>query len=123
MLRHIAAYDWPLKVFARRPGTRMSQAEALLWNELKRRRMLGYSFERKRAVDRYLADFYCEELRFDIEIDAVSGTKVSERERERDIRLRLSGHIVLRFTDEEVMHNLDGVLTGIRQSIRNRPWK
>jgi len=45
------------------------------------------------------------------------------RERERDVRLRLSGVTVLRFSDDEVVHNLDGVLSRIRHAVRYLPLR
>ena len=103
---------------------RMGRAEALLWGELKGRHLMGYRFERRRQVDRYVVDFYCRELHLAVDVVG-EGTCCPGRceDEERTIRLRLSGVRFLPFTEEEVLHNLDGVLSRIRQAIRALPWK
>jgi very-short-patch-repair endonuclease len=117
-------YTGCFDALTRRFRTRTSRAEALLWGELKGRRLRGYRFERRRQVDRYLVDFYCSELRLAVDIfgsDSLrSGPGVDE---EKTIRLRLCGVVFLPFAEEEILHNLDGVLTRIRQAIRFLPWK
>lgn len=98
----------------------MTPAESLLWRELKGRKLLGCAFARQHPVDRYVVAFYCGAPAVAIEVDGKE--RASPRPRSdhqaRDVRLRLLGITVLRFTDEEVMHDLDGVLCRIRQSIR-----
>ena len=112
------------EALARRLGRRMTRAEALLWDELKGRRLRGYRFERRRSVDRYVVDFYCSELH--LAVDVVGGEAVWHGgciDQERTIRLRLCGVTFLAFAEEEVLHNLDGVVSRIRQAIRYLPWK
>ena len=103
---------------------RMSQAESLLWGELKGRRLRGYRFERRRQVDRYVVDFYCGELHLAVDIvpsaELWDGPSVDA---ERTIRLRLCGVTFLPFAEEEGLYNLDGVVARIRQAIRYLPWK
>lgn len=103
--------------------TRMSRAEALLWNELKSRRLLGYRFVRRREVDRYVVDFYCSELRLAVDIVAEASWHGRCVESDRSIRLRLCGVTFLPFAEEEVLHNLDGVVSRILQAVRYLPWK
>ena len=103
----------------------MTPAEAALWKELRGRKVMGYRFERQRMLDRYVASFYCAEVALAVEVDGPIGDDVPihRYERERDVRLRLSGVAVLRFSEEEVLHNIDGVLTSIRQCLRCLPWR
>lgn len=118
------AYGGCFDALARRFRPRMGRAEALLWGELKGRRLLGYRFERKRQVDRYVVDFYSRELHLAID---VIGTDVPWQGRcadeERMIRLRLCGVTFLPFGEEEIVCNVDGVVARIRQSVRYLPWK
>jgi very-short-patch-repair endonuclease len=104
---------------------RMTPAEAVLWQELKGRKLLGVKFERKRPIDRYVVDFYCVRLGLAIDVDPISTDErfSVHHERERDVRLRLGGVTVLRFSDDEVVHNLDGVLSRIRQTVRYLPLR
>lgn len=125
MLRHIGFYPWRLVVYAGDARKRMTRAEMALWHELKGRKLLGLKFERRRPIDRYVVDFYCARLALAIEVDPISTDESFSvhRERERDMRLRLSGVTVLRFSDDEVVHNLDGVLSRIRGAVRYLPLR
>lgn len=124
LLTNSNTYAGCIELLARRFGAGMGRAEALLWAELKGRRLMGYRFERRRQVDRYVVDFYCRDLHLAVDI-------VGNRtpwpdpcmDEERAIRLRLSGLRYLVFSEEEILHNLDGVLSRIRQAIRSLPWK
>ena len=98
-------------------------SEAILWRELRDKHMLGYVFERGVPIDRYSLDFYCEELGLAVAVDAIIRTNVrllrnGERRCARLLRL---GITVLRFSEDEVAHNLDGVVGSIRRWIRNQP--
>lgn len=125
MLKHILFYPWRLVPVAARMRRRMTRAETILWQELRRRKLLGMKFERQRPIDRYIVDFYCVRLGLAIDVDPVAALddyNVHD-ERERDVRLRLGGVTVLRFSDDEVVHNLDGVLSRIRQAVRYLPLR
>ncbi len=109
---------------ARRFRVPASHAEALLWGELRGRRLRGYRFERRRTVDRFVVDFYCAELHLAVDIVGAEAGRYGLRiDEARTIRLRLSGVVFLPFAEEEVLHNLDGVVSRIRQVIRYLPWK
>ncbi|MCC6534662.1 MAG: DUF559 domain-containing protein [Burkholderiales bacterium] len=123
MRRTLVRFDWQLSPRVARVRKRMSRAEAILWNELKGRKLLGCKFERHCPIDRYVVDFYCERLAVAIEVDAMmqDDPHALRYDHERNVRLRLCGVVVLCFNDDEVIYNLDGVLAKIRQSIRYLP--
>ena len=125
MLKHILFYPWRLVPVAAQMRERMTPAEGTLWQELKGRKLLGMKFERKRPIDHYVVDFYCARLGLSIDVDPISTDEQFSihHERERDVRLRLGGVTVLRFSDDEVVHNLDGVLSRIRQTVRYLPLR
>ncbi len=125
MLKHILFYPWRLVPVAAQMRQRMTPAESALWQELKGRKLLGVKFERKRPIDRYVVDFYCVRFGLAIDVDPISTDErfSVHHERERDVRLRLGGVTVLRFSDDEVVHNLDGVLSRIRQTVRYLPLR
>jgi very-short-patch-repair endonuclease len=117
-------YTGCFDALARRFRLPTSPAEALLWRELKGRRLRGYRFERRQRVDRYVVDFYCSELHLAVDIlGAETLGQGSCTDEERTIRLRLCGVAFLSFTEQEVLCNLDGVVSRIRQVIRCLPWK
>jgi very-short-patch-repair endonuclease len=63
----IIPYNPNLKALARKLRKNMTFGEAVLWNELKEDKLLG--FDRQRCIDNYIVDFYCKELMLAIEID------------------------------------------------------
>ena len=88
---------------------------------MRRKQILGYDFDRQRPIDRFVVDFYCKDLKLAIEIDGIShaGDEAQTKDRERQARLEELGVRFLRFADDEVRENADGVLESIRQWILN----
>jgi len=97
--------------------------EAILWKELKGKQMMGFNFDRQRPIDNYIVDFYCKDLMLAIEVDG--STHYTEQEVERDkIRqqnLKKIGVRFLRFDDDDVKTNINGVLDIIRDWIKSHP--
>jgi very-short-patch-repair endonuclease len=95
----------------------MTLAEIMLWNELKRKQMMGYDFDRQRPIDEYIVDFYCKDLMLAIEIDGESHIGKETYDKKRDERLDSLGVRILHFDDLEVRQNLDGVVKAIEKWI------
>src|SRR5690348_3380457 len=77
-------YNKRLKPFARRHRNHSTKAEIRLWCELFRnKQMLGYPFLRQRPIDKYIADFFCKELKLVIETDGTSHTWKGAAERDQ----------------------------------------
>ena len=95
----------------------MTLAEVLLWNELKRKQMLGYDFHRQKPIDAYVVDFFCPRLSLAIEIDGASHDGRESDDRKRQMEIERYGISFLRFSDREVKQNLGGVLECIREWI------
>ena len=91
--------------------SKMSEAETLLWNELLRdKKMMGYSFDRRIEVLDHHAAFLCLELRLIIEIDnSRSSKKEGRRKLEKELFFRQQGYSVLRFTETEIVHEIEKV--------------
>jgi very-short-patch-repair endonuclease len=90
----------------------MTKAEACLWKYVLRAGGLkGYSFRRQRPVMDYIADFLCKELSLIIEVDGIthSWEGAIDKDRERQLALERAGFTVLRVSDEEVLHGINGV--------------
>ncbi len=86
----------------------MTPAERRLWTILQRRQIEGFRFRRQCPVGPYIADFACLEARLLIEVDG--GQHMDEAgDVRRDTFLRREGFRVLRFWNNEVMTNLEGV--------------
>ena len=83
--------------------------EAKLWRHLSRSQLGGFKFRRQHVIENCIVDFFCPQKALIIEIDGT--THEPDRDRKRDQRLRLAGYCTLRFTNEDVGKNIDGVLS------------
>jgi len=101
---------------ARALRTSSTDVENLLWRQLRRKQFAGLKFRRQQPIDNYIVDFVCFEKRVVIEVDG--GRHASERDEDakRDEYLIRNGFKVLRFWNNEVLQNMDGVLEVIRDS-------
>jgi very-short-patch-repair endonuclease len=97
-------------------------AEEILWSHLRNRRFLGLKFRRQAPVGPYVADFFCHELRLILEVDGpvhLEETQVSH-DLNRDANLQALGYRVLRFTNQQILTELDSLLEIIRRLYHNR---
>lgn len=115
MRRRIIPYDPRLKKLARHLRANMTPAEKRLWTRLRRKQVRGWSFYRQRPIDRYIVDFYCPDLGLVVEVDgrSHSGEQKLREDLNRQERLRSLGLRVLRFSDQQVMRDLENVMRGI----------
>jgi very-short-patch-repair endonuclease len=100
----------------------MTRAETLLWRYVKADRIDGLGFRRQVPVQNYIADFICMSAKIVVELDGESHD-FEERQtadQNRDAFFVSEGFQVLRFTNEQVMANLEGVVETIRQTAANR---
>jgi very-short-patch-repair endonuclease len=91
-----------------------------LWQALRNRKLEGFRFRRQHAIRQFIVVFYCREAKLVIEIDGPSHDGAEEYDAERTIILDALGFHVLRFSNEEVLADLPGVLERISQAL-NRP--
>ncbi len=119
MRRKIIPYNPELKELARYFRNNPTFCEKLLWRHLKGKQMLGFDFHRQKPLDKYIVDFYCPDLQLAIEIDGEThfGDENQVRDRNRQKRLESLGVRFLRFNNEEVKRNIDGVLRIIEEWI------
>jgi very-short-patch-repair endonuclease len=95
----------------------MTPAERKLWLRL-RSAQLGAHFRKQHAVGRFIVDFYCASAKLVIEIDGDSHAAQVEYDAERTRWLQEhKGYRVLRFTNQEVVHNLEEVLGKIKAAL------
>jgi very-short-patch-repair endonuclease len=100
----------------------MTRAETLLWRYLKVNRIDGLSFRRQVPFKNYIADFACLSIKLIVELDGESHDFVERQKSDqvRDAFFESQGFHVLRFTNEQVMSNLEGVVEAIRQDASSR---
>ena len=87
----------------------MTEAERRIWQMLRSHQMAGYGFRRQVPIGRYIADFVCHEARLIVEIDGGQHARSSPHEAKRSGFLENEGYRILRFWNNEVLANLDGV--------------
>ena len=107
-----------LKEFARENRKNPTQAEEQLWNYL-RNGQLGTVFKRQHVIDNYIADFISIRQKLIIEVDGgyhnLPNQIISDEERTE--MLNHWGYRIIRFTNEEVLFNIDMVIEKIKRQI------
>ncbi|SHK28719.1 Very-short-patch-repair endonuclease [Bradyrhizobium lablabi] len=96
----------------------MTRAEILLWRHLKANRLAGLGFRRQSPMGNYIADFVAHSCKLVVEVDGESHDfeeRVRHDER-RDAWFASRGYRMLRFTNDDVMKNLEGVVLAIGQA-------
>ena len=112
-------YNINLKELAAINRKKATKAEACLWKYALSRKQSGYTFKRQRPVLKYIADFMCQELKLVIEVDGSSHDDLVVRLKDlkRQMELENAGFVVVRFTDEEVLENMDDVKRLILETV------
>jgi very-short-patch-repair endonuclease len=99
----------------------LTSAEAVLWLQLKNRKLDGKKFRRQHSIGPFIADFYCPECRVIVELDGAG--HFTETGAERDARrtefLKRFGVRVIRFENRAVFKNMEGVLEAIRLFLKD----
>jgi very-short-patch-repair endonuclease len=104
-----------LTPIVRRLRADQTDAEELLWRCLRARRLEGEKFVRQFQIDAYVADFACRTARLAIELDG--GQHNPDRDAERTAVIEKYGYRVLRYWNNEVIENTDGILEVIRNEL------
>ena len=104
-----------LNAAAREMRRQATPAEALLWQQLRRGWMGGHRFRRQHPVGQFILDLYCADRKLAIELDGAHHAEEDQalRDEERTAVLRGYGIRVLRFRNEEVLNDLESVITRI----------
>ncbi len=89
----------------------MTGAEFALWRWLRKPGIAGLRFRRQAPIGPYIVDFFCPQKRLVVEVDG--GQHGDDRDAMRDAWLAAQGYRVLRFWNNEVMENIDGVCAAI----------
>jgi very-short-patch-repair endonuclease len=108
---------------SRRLRVDQTNAEAMLWELLRGRKLTGMKFRRQAPLGRYIADFYCHDQRLVVELDGPVHSEPAQavHDQNRDTFLRSLGLTVLRFSNEEVVADPENVLRKIQDAFRQKP--
>jgi very-short-patch-repair endonuclease len=99
-----------------------TDAEKLLWQKLRFWQVAGCKFRRQQSLGRYIVDFVCLQKRLIIEVDGGQHAERGDYDKERDGWLRNQKFVVLRFWNNEVLKNIDGVMDVIVKNLESTPY-
>ena len=108
-----------LQHFARKLRLEMTWPEVRLWQELKSRQMAQFKFRKQAIVGGFIVDFYCPSAKLVIEVDGETHDD-PESDVDRDKALAKFGLQVVRYTNDEVVHEIDWVLQDLWQRLTDR---
>ncbi|WP_394993412.1 class I tRNA ligase family protein [Emticicia sp.] len=112
--------DWSnLKNLARENRKNQTQAENIIWQEV-RNSKLGFKFRRQHSIDTFIVDFICIEKKLIVEIDGDIHNETIEYDEMRTKFLNLRGFEVIRFSNNEVLTNIRGVIGEINIALKPR---
>jgi very-short-patch-repair endonuclease len=114
-------YNPKSKEIARQLRNNSTKAEIKLWHYLKGKQLRGYDFHRQKPIGNYIVDFFCNKLMLAIELDGYTHgfEEVFERDKVKEQSLQEFGITILRFKDEDIMNNIEGVMTHIEECIKS----
>ncbi|WP_223883419.1 endonuclease domain-containing protein [Arenibacter lacus] len=97
----------------------MTEAEKRLWTRLKNNACKGLRFRRQHPIHHFIVDFYCHKIGLVVEIDGEyhSNKEQKELDKKRTELLNFQDLHVIRFSNEEVLNNLDEVMASIEEKI------
>jgi len=116
-------YNSNLKLLGRRLRDNLTDAEKLLWRKIRKKQIGNLQFYRQRPIGSYIADFYCDKAKLIIEIDGGQHYEKENilKDRTRDEYFRKIGLRVVRFTNLDILKNIDNVVESVYQKIKNPP--
>ena len=106
---------------ARRLRKESTPAERHLWKRLRAHRLNGYRFKRQQPIDGYVVDFACPQRRLVVEVDGEYHDAQAQEDRQRTSYLEARGYRVLRFSNEEVLEDIEEVLEKIKGGLSPNP--
>ena len=106
---------------ARALRKRSTDTERKLWHYLRDRQIEGCKFRRQHPIAPYIVDFICIEKRLIVEADGSQHAEQATYDERRTAFLESQGLRVLRFWDNEILNNMNGVLETIRLSLLETP--
>ena len=102
-----------------------TEAEKILWTRLNKNQMMGLQFRRQHPINRFIADFYCARIKLVIEVDG-SVHELPENEAYdigRSEILNDFGITVIRFSNEQIIEDIEFVRIKIENTIKNLLYK
>lgn len=104
-----------IKVFSKHLRRDQTPAEEFFWRIIRNRKLNGLKFRRQHPIDKFIADFYCHELKLVVELDGNIHEleSIKSKDSYKNNRLKYFGITVMRFSNEDVFTNTDWVANEI----------
>lgn len=118
--RRCLPYNPRLKQRARNMRNNSTKAEIKMWVDVLRNRQTGFQFYRQKPLYHFIVDFYCPKLKLVIEIDGGSHNEKIEYDRIRTELLNVFDLEVIRYTNEDILKNINGVRNNLMEKIKNK---
>ncbi len=123
LMQNKSNYNKNLRPLARKLRNSSTIGEALLWNDLKGKKMLEHTFNRQFPMlvgnKKIIVDFICRKLKLIIEVDGYSHTFKIDEDESRDTILKKENYTVLRFLEKDVKQDIENVIREIEITIKN----
>ena len=99
----------------------MTEAEKILWEELKKKEIFNARWKRQHPVDIFIVDFYCHRFKLAIEVDGEIhlNEEILEHDDGREYEIEKFGIKILRFTNKEVFEDIESVRNRILKEINS----
>ena len=97
-----------------------TDAEKQLWQKLRNRQLNGFKFRRQAPIGTYIVDFSCSDLKLIVEVDGGQHAEQQRYDSARTEYLESLGFTVIRFWNNEVLTNIDGVLETLTLTLSRR---
>ena len=105
---------------ARNLRVNSTEVEKKLWHHLRNNQLNGYKFRRQYPIGNYIADFVCVSLKLIIELDGGQHADQQIYDKKREQYLEKQGYKVIRFWNNDVIENLDGILEALTLALSQR---
>jgi len=115
------AYDRQPTLRARELRKNATKAELALWDQLRNRQLTGVRFNFQRSIGPYICDFVARTPRLIIEVDGGQHAEVEGYDLARTRFLNTRGYRIIRFWNNDVLQNIEGVVETIRQTLADMP--
>ena len=109
--------------YAKRMRHVPTEAESLLWRQLRAGRLADYKFKRQQPIDNFIVDFVCFAQKLIIEVDGGQHSDMQARDEARTAWLQAQGFQVLRFWNHDVLQRRDLVLEEILRLLESQKMR
>ncbi len=116
-------FNKKLKPLARTLRSNMTDAEQLIWSKIRRKQIGNLQFYRQKNIGNYIVDFYCPKAKLVMEIDGGQHYESNgmRKDQARECYLQGLGLTVMRFSNIDILKNIDGVLERIGDYLKSTP--